>query len=373
MIKKVLKSVLLKRQIKGLERSWTKSFYNELYKVCNIKRLTPEQYRLVKQYYEKNFQRKIPLLWHEYYYSMTNIFDVRFLPDGIFYPYILPNLNDQLIERGYLDKNHYEQIFPNVLQPSTILKNINGYYYKNGESITEQEAVDICSDLDVAIIKPTLDTFQGWNVRRFSSSKGKTSVDDCSVKDLFCKYGRNFIVQEAIEQHSVMASLNKTSVNTIRIVTLRRGDEIIPLSSIVRIGRAGSVVDNGHAGGYCCGIEKDGRLKERGYICQIGESRTCTDMGTSFRDVRIPLFSDIVELSKRLHLQLPYLNLIGWDFCVDSQNRIVLIEFNATPSIDIMQLCNGPFFKEYTDEMLQMAAKNVYKLEIKSVLERGNN
>ena len=368
LVKNFLKRTLIKRQFKEQDHFWKYLFYKDLYSKCDVKRLSDSQYRSLKSYYRNNFGKSINPLWHEYYYFMTGKFDVRFMPDNIFYPYILPYLNDQRIERGYLDKNNYEHLFPEILQPRTILKNINGFYYIDNKPVTEREAIEKCSNLSDAIIKPALDTFQGWNVRRFNSENGNTNINKCSLVQLLELYKKNFIIQEVIQQHPLISSLNESSVNTIRIVTYRLGNNVIPLSCIIRVGRKGALVDNGHAGGYCCGIDQNGCLKEFGFICVSGEKRRTTDNGFGFAGFKIPLFDKIMETAQYLHLRLPYLRFIGWDFCLNNKDEIVLLEFNATPSIDIMQLTNGPILGDYTEEILKEIAKNNYKLSLQCVL-----
>lgn len=370
MIKRKLKSLLLKRQIRLCEAGYENAFYNELYTRCAIKKLSSAQIHEIDSYYKNNFGRKISTMCHEYYYSMTGQFSVHLMPDTLFYPHIRPYFNDMTMERAYSDKNNYDLLFPDVVLPRPIVKNMNGHYYQNNIPITEAEAVSICSDLDAAIIKPALDTCRGQNVLRWASAGGKTDVESYSVLELLRLYDSNFIIQEALKQHPVLASLNASSINTVRVITVRRGNDVVALSSVVRIGRDGAIVDNGHAGGYCCGIKEGGRLKEAGYICQSGECRTETDNGTKLGDVQIPYFDEITKLAKELHLKLPYINFIGWDFSINDRNEIVLIEFNHCPSIDIMQLCNGPILGDYTDEILKTVARNNYKWTADYILQK---
>ena len=46
----------------------------------------------------------------------------------------------------------------------------------------------------------------------------------------------NFIVQEAVKQHAVLAALNPSSLNTIRVVSFLFEGTIYILSSILRMG-----------------------------------------------------------------------------------------------------------------------------------------
>ena len=50
----------------------------------------------------------------------------------------------------------------------------------------------------------------------------ETKEHDCSsLKEKLLSYGRNYVVQEVIRQHKSLAVYNNSSVNPIRIMTLR--------------------------------------------------------------------------------------------------------------------------------------------------------
>lgn len=144
------------------------------------------------------------------------------MPLGLYYADILPLMNDRSVTKAYADKNFTERLFPDVLQPKSIVKNINGFYYEGMKVISEERALDICSNLSDAIIKQAVESAQGKSVIRFSSVQGKTDSDNCSVKELFKKYKKNFIVQQAVIQHPELSRLNPTSLNTVRLTTFRR-------------------------------------------------------------------------------------------------------------------------------------------------------
>lgn len=367
-MKEILKLIILRWTTKNARNAWFKCFMREHYhRLKVLKKLSSEDCLLLKEYYKKIWGTTIQPYWHEYYYSMTGRFSERYIPNDIFYPFIVPYLNRMDMAQAYLDKNNYENLFPSVRQPGCILKNINGYYYQNQAPLTEEDAIEVCSNLERAIIKPTLDSCQGRNVKCFSTKESKLKGETKSVRELFQKYNRNFIVQEVIRQHPVIAALNPTSVNTIRVVTYRRGNEIIHLSSILRVGRDGEIVDNGHAGGFCCGIKEDGCLKPEGYVVSKNQIRQKTDSGVAFEGIKIPEYNKILMTARDLHFRLPYLNLVGWDFSVDEHNEVVLIEFNTEPDIEMMQLPNGPVLGEYTDEILRIVSHLRYDLRVVKV------
>ena len=105
----------------------------------------------------------------------------------------------------------------------------------------------------------------------------------------------DFIIQQAFEQHSFFSFFNPTSVNTLRIVSYRDSKgEIQILNSILRIGLAGSVVDNAHAGGMFVGVSKDGVLGK--YVCdQYGRTQTVFNNIDFASDEFVVPFWDVIK------------------------------------------------------------------------------
>ena len=55
-----------------------------------------------------------------------------------------------------------------------------------------------------------------------------------------------------------------------------------------------------------------------------------------------------------MHKRFAHFRIISWDFAVDENNDIQLIEFNFSPQgIRIHQINNGPLFGEFTVEVLE--------------------
>ena len=55
------------------------------------------------------------------------MFHSKYVPLGLYYADILPLMNDRSVTKAYADKNFTERLFPDVLQPKSIVKNINGF------------------------------------------------------------------------------------------------------------------------------------------------------------------------------------------------------------------------------------------------------
>ncbi len=318
---------------------------------CELKPLTGDQKREIRTYYKSTLGKNTKLYWHQFYYSMNGIFSVKYIPNDLYFGYIKNKLFDNNICAAYDDKNLYDKFFPDTRQPKIFLKCVDGHYSIDNLPVGKEEAIIHCSNLQEAIIKPTFLSAGGENVRYFSTANGIEMKSKKTVREVFDTYGKNFNVQEAIHQHPALARLNPTSVNTIRVVTYFRENEVVLLYAVMRIGEEGSDVDNTTDGGYTCGIQKDGKLKKYAYGFNPAKSYTSNPAGLTFENYPLPQYEQVVAEAKRLHYQMPHLLMIGWDFTVNDDNEPVFIEMNAPCGLH--QSAAGPAFGEYTDEILK--------------------
>lgn len=360
MINKIVNRVHKLFWLKNDRHNWYKDF--EHFKSTVKPVLNKEQKKEIKEYFlQFGFRAKTD--WHDYYTALTGIYSYKYIPADLMYTRIVPYLNYMPFELAYQDKNSYWRLFPNARQPQCILQRVHSFYYDgNHNPINDKEAIKICSNLKDAIIKPAIDSCQGHGVKLLKNITNGVIEDGTGIGQVFENYGDDFIVQERVKQSNFLSSLNESSLNTMRILTFRRNNEIIVLSTAIRVGGKGSITDNGYGGGFSCGINKDGSLKDIGYRLTTGEKIDRLQNGLKFSNLQIPHFNKVIDKAKQLHLTLPYLRIIGWDFTLNEENEPVFIEMNTLPGLYIMQLNNGPVFGDYTDEILKECTFHKQKL-----------
>ena len=323
-------------------------------KLCPMKPLTKGQEADIKAYFKKHIGRDVPTYWHQYLYSRNNLFSVKYIPASVYRTSIIFRLNDLQYSFAYVDKGFYDILFPDVNRPQTFIKNINGFYYDDKKAISQEEAIERCCNLKEAIIKPSVLGSWGTGVELIHTENGFVPEMNMSVNDLFKRYKKSFIVQSRLQQHAELAKLNPTSVNTIRVMSYRRDNEVIILYAIIRIGRKGKVVDNESAGGIKADIDLEtGRIKGEAFGSATEPNMPQTDTGVDLDKYLIPSFPQVLDFVKDLHMRLPYFRLIGWDVSVDITGKPVLIEWNR--SADLSQVAHGPAFGDYTEEILAKA------------------
>ncbi len=330
------------------------SFVTEIrgkYRKLHVKRkLTIAQKREIQNYFQKLIGKRVPLIWHKFLYSRTGVYAKNYIPVGVYRTDFIGRMNNFPFMDAYADKNVSDLLFPDVIQPRNILKNINGYYYIGHRAVSREEAIAHCQNIENAIIKPSLST-RGQGVRKISVQNGVSNIDHKSINQVFDLYkNENFLIQDIVLQHQEMRALNADSLNTIRLLTYRSGMEVILLYGVIRIGKAGQVTDNESAGGISTRINPDGTLAKYAFGSPGNDMVEKTDSGITLEGYAIPSYHAVVEKVKELHLRLPYFNIAAWDFAVGENGEPVFIEWNANP--DLSQSAYGPAFGENTERVI---------------------
>ena len=343
-------SKLASRFSKNLEMRKRKRKITSNFKNLEVhRRLTPEQKRETQEFYKSMIGKKVDLHCHEYFYSRTGVFTKEYVPANWYHCELIPRANDHSLGKAYGDKNLTDILFPEDAVPA-VLKNMNGYFYYEGEPVSEEEAVSRCWNLEGAIIKPSRES-KGQGVHLLTVRDGKTNIDGLTIGQLFKKYKSEFLIQRVVRQHKDMAALNPTSVNTIRVLSYHSGMEVLIIYSVVRIGRMGAEIDNQCAGGISTTIDKSGRLGQKAFGGYSEDNIVKTDSGVVLDGYQLPSYDKAIEMVKRLHMRLPFFNIVGWDVAIREDGQPVLIEFNTNPGLS--QSAFGSGMGAYTERIIR--------------------
>lgn len=179
-----------------------------------------------------------------------------------------------------------------------------------------------------AFCKP-LDGIQGEGAFPLRIADGRAWVREreISLDQLRERLRGRYLLQQRIEQHSAMAALNSSSVNTVRLITFCEGGEAAVFSAAVRIGTAGHSVDNWAAGGLIVGVDPvTGTLRDEGFFKPGYGGRVARhpDSGIAFSGYAIPHFQAAVRLVTRLHGHLRGIHSVGWDVAICPDGPVVI-------------------------------------------------
>ena len=314
-------------------------------------------------YWNEHYGRAVQPWWHFVCTRATGVRDVRYIPNHEWVSEILPYLNDLSLRAAFRDKNLSDMFLRFPPAPETIVKRIHGAYYTGNYrplSFTEVER-RLATSPEKMIIKPS-QTDDGFGVQALVREGNKLFLNDeaCTLALLTEQYGDDFIVQERISQHPLLAEIHPSSVNTIRMVTFRWEGELRSLLAFMRFGRGGKLTDNAGTGGICCGIDESGTLNDSA-IDSLGTVYALhPTTGYDFsRRILIPSYDKIRDLALDLHRHLLHFDVVSWDFSVDVNGEPIFLEVNFQGVIHVYQLaCRQPLFGEFTTDILESVREN---------------
>jgi len=334
-------------------------------------KLSELQKKEIKKYFDQYGFKNVSTRWHRFYGGFNKYFSTRYIPQDLFFSHIELALNNQ--EYGTLqDKNLLRRMFEDVPQPITIMGKIGALYSKDGKIVSKKKCLLECLNHDNFIIKPTTATYGGHGIIKYDICKDDRLGDYQKLSKILDSYNEDFIVQKLVAQSDSMKKLNTTSLNTIRISSYLRSEEVVILFSIVRFGAKGVFLDNISQGGFYCQISDDGSLHKHAYNTDK-KTISKTEEGTILEDFPIPNYEGVKELVKSVHQRVPYFKMISWDLALDTNDMPVLIEFNAFGQSIDFQAITGPLFGEYTDEVLDITKRfkeNTTRVNIIKVLKK---
>lgn len=209
-----------------------------------------------------------------------------------------------------------------------------GFVASNGQQYSMAEACAAIADVGGRSFAKPLSANMGRGARIVSARE--TDLHD------IVQSRQHMIFQPVVVQHDALARLNPSSVNTIRINTLRTGDQVDSHVAVLRVGRAGAIVDNAAAGGLCVGIDM-----ATGQVAQFARTKPAVstrlfehhpDTGVAFGSIAVPFWPDVLELVRRGARAMAPLRSLGWDVAVTPEGPIV-IETNAAWAPEVFQLC----------------------------------
>lgn len=319
------------------------------------------QEKEIQHLWKKNYGKKISTRWHRLYQSYNGAYNKRYFPEIIFTTKLERKMNDREIAKIISDKSLYPIYYKdidNVRLPDTYLINNSGIYYSgNRNIITHEAAVEILDDIGECIIKPTMDSSSGDSVHLFNFKEGIDLYSGKTVAEIFEGYNQNFIAQERIIPSSKMSELYPHSVNTLRVITYLIDDGVDHAPVTLSMGRAGNHVDNIQAGGVSVAVSDDGELSREGYTHFKEIYHYHPDTGTVFEDLKLSKVPEVIRAAKEMHEKTPHMRIISWDFTIDSNEEIVLLEINIFgQSVWFPQMVSGkPIFGDNTEKMIRLS------------------
>lgn len=332
--------ILQKQKLHNREaKQWLSEFPNV--------KLTKEYKREINQYWRK-YGVKVSGIWHRFFLACTGIEDPRFLGNDLYYSKVIGRLNRLELSAAYDDKNGYDRLFGKcVKMPKTILRNMNGVLCDSDyKGLSYHAAKDILANTSKCIVKPAMGTNGGKGIIVLNNN-GNSQYE--KQVELILK-NKDIIVQDFVTQADLFAKFNSTSVNTVRVCSFLWKGEVYILSIYFRVGNENEEFVK------CC-TDKF-LLEDNGRITKAVDARRRIIKDHKYKNVSdemyLPEIEKMKDIVNREHIRLNYFSLIGWDFTVDKDGDVVLLEINTHwPALDLVQMLNGPAFGDMTDEVMK--------------------
>ncbi len=320
------------------------------YKESFVKKvLTSKEKKEIKEFYKK--YGKVNLKFHNFYTEKTGNFYANYIPDDMYYCKVDMYYNNWDIATIVDNKCFYNRLLPKVKQPDIFGYRINGIWYdENMVPCSFDDLKEKIKNEKELFIKEAYESAGGHGVTYLKNDKNYVSDFEKCINKIHV----DIVIQKAIKQHKILSSLNETSVNTVRILSMLNLDGTVKIySSILRMGIDGSKVDNASSGGITCGINEDGLLKNVAYKANGEKYLKHPTSGVRFETIKIPKFKEMKELVIKNHPQIPMSRLVSWDLALNEKEEIILIEVNLKyGELDFHQLNNGPVFGDDTMKIL---------------------
>ena len=240
-------------------------------------------------------------------------------------------MNDSQIITRYLNDRDYYYVFDDK---SVFDKRFEKYLRRRYFDLRDADADTLqsfCKGMTAVFAKAT-EKCGGEGIRRVELA------DDTDFAALYAELLENgqYLIEEPITQHPKMSELCPTSINTVRIVTVRMDDVVHFMYALVRIGNGGCV-DNVSSGGMYTSVGEDGTLSRPAFCDKTGlyyDEHPLTH--TVFNGFEIPFFKEAVEMCKEAAFVEPHMRYVGWDVAITPDGP-VFVEGNNLPGYDMCQ------------------------------------
>lgn len=312
-------------------------------------------------YWLRHYGRKIGSKSHRYFEGLNHTYHKEYFPEFLYTAKLELALNDFSYASMFNDKSLFEILFAKnslVNFPQTVIvKNKNIFYDSNRQIVGHEQAANLLSNCGEIVVKPILGGSEGQGILFPNFVDGLDINKESDLQSLLSQ-SDNFIVQKKLKQNNIYGDLHPESLNTIRITTYITREKIHHAPLCLRVGTGSTKVDNLGKGGLLLGVTDSGSVLRYGY--KLGKSKDRVekhpDSGVVFQDYNLPGTVEIISSAKKLHGLVPRIGIISWDFAIDTEDRVTLIEANfLAQSIRYPQITHEqPIFGEHTIDMINL-------------------
>jgi hypothetical protein len=134
---------------------------------------------------------------------------------------------------------------------------------------------------------------------------------------------QQYLVEEYVTQHPVMASLSPTSVNTLRMISYFDGTDVHILARVLKMG-SGAEIDNFSSGGMYTTLDEHGVAAYPAFDKAGASFSVQPQTGTSIVGFQVPLFPEVLAFVDEIARVVPEVPYVGWDIAITPEKPIVI-------------------------------------------------
>lgn len=238
------------------------------------------------------------------------------------------------------DKNVFDQFLytNNLLKAEKIGEVVKGKLIQNNNVFNNYQKV--------------LKEYQSNNINLFikqvdsQGGKGVFKLDNkINVNSIQLDNTKTYIIEKEIIQHDDLNKINPYCLNTLRVITVKKDNEVSIPDCFFRMGTGKSFVDNGSSGGIFVHYDIHNnsmdkvayKLPESGGNSYYKHPTT----GVKFHQMGLPYPEEVICLVTKAAKLFTDIDLIGWDIAFTPDGPLIL-EANDNPHIVMMQIsCKG--------------------------------
>lgn len=233
-----------------------------------------------------------------------------------------------------LIKDHNEESKINLLQDKCLF---NSYF----KEFIQRDWIDLSScnkkEFEVFIKK-----YRTIVIKPKVGSKGqgifKYQYNGIDNLELLLSKNRDSIAEEIIVQHESMTEINPSSVNSVRIVSFLKENNVHIIGCTLRTGSSNTFVDNFSSGGVAGSVDiESGIIYTPCINTELEKFLYHPITGTKLIGFKIPNWDIAIETIEVAAKLVPTVRYIGWDIAI-LQDGVEIIEANHDSAHRIIQM-----------------------------------
>ncbi len=322
--------LLAKKQLRGIEQYKDKT--------------NPQFIKLSNEYAKDVLGWKGCAPWLYVYSAIAEQFKEGWIPDNYYGSIVQHALKGKYGSVSDLKSLSYK-FFKGTAFPD-LAYYVNGLFISTNYDILQTGEIKniLFKDSETIVFKKD-NSMRGWDVYFFNKNT-------FNVEQVY-RLG-NGVFQDYINQHQVFEEILPSSVATIRATTILddKGNSSLR-GCLLKVSRCTETHTKSESSIRIPIDIKTGEIESIGYLHNWHIVDTHPDTRVQFSNMVIPNFKNCITEILKLQKMIPQVRCIGWDFTIDKNNALKVMEWNSGYNgISFCEATQGPCFADLGWEKL---------------------